>query len=303
MRKSLLILTPDPDYKTHSRWPAVVDAYRAALSDLPVDIFTQPWSAPLTRDYDLVCPLVVWGYHNAPDDFRKSLAYIKAKGHRLMNPTGILAWNIDKHYLRDLSQSGIRTVPTLFAASLTPRVIANARADFNQQKLVIKPVISAGSKNTFILDTDHIPPIHWGETGEAGGGSLMLQPFMPAIQSEGEWSLLFYSGQFSHAVLKTPKSGDFRSQPDYDANLRTLPVPPEALELAYEALDYAGGPDLLYARVDMVRNDSGQPCLMELELIEPDLYLTYDPDAPARLAHAFSHVLGLGCTGSGHHHN
>ncbi|MEM9965019.1 MAG: hypothetical protein AAGC58_06700, partial [Asticcacaulis sp.] len=201
---------------------------------------------------------------------------------------------------------------------LTPEVIENARADFNQPKLVIKPVISAGSKNTFILEEGpYIPSLFTGYSvsestafasvgdREAVGGAdtaLMLQPFMPAIQTEGEWSLLFYGGQFSHAVLKTPKSGDFRSQPDYDAHLRSLPVPPEALDLAHEALDYAGGRDLLYARVDMVRNAQGQPCLMELELIEPDLYLTYDPDAPARLAHAFSHALGLGCTGSGHHH-
>lgn len=298
MRKSLLILTPDPDYKTHSRWPAVVEACRAALSGLEVDIFTQPWSAPVTRAYDLICPLVVWGYHTAPDAFRKSLAYLKAKGHKLLNPPEIVAWNIDKHYLRDLSQSGIRTVPTLFADTLTADVIANARADFNQTKLVIKPVISAGSKNTFVLDTDAAIPAPFTVGG--ADTALMLQPFMPAIQSEGEWSLLFYGGQFSHAVLKTPKAGDFRSQPDYDAHLRSLPVPPEALELAHEALDYAGGHSLLYARVDMVRNAQGLPCLMELELIEPDLYLTYDPDAPARLAHAFSHALGLGCTG--HHH-
>ncbi|MFT4089262.1 MAG: hypothetical protein QM645_00925 [Asticcacaulis sp.] len=295
MRKSLLILTPDPSYKTHSRWTAVVDVYRDALSGLGVDIFTQPWSEPLMRDYDLVCPLVVWGYHNMPDEFRKALAYIKAKGHKLLNPAEIIAWNLDKHYLRDLAQSGIRTIPTAFADSLTPEVIAAARADFGVTDLVIKPTISAGSKDTFILRDEHIPPTE-------GDGPFMIQPFMPAIQTEGEWSLLFYGGNFSHAVLKTPKSGDFRSQPDYQAHLRSLPVPPEALELAHEALDYAGGRSLLYARVDMVRNAQGMPCLMELELIEPDLYLTYDADAPARLVHAFSHALGLGCTGAGHHH-
>src|SRR5690606_22142013 len=134
----------------------------------------------------------------------------------------------------------------------------------------------AGSKDTFVIDEDDALPA-------PTDGPIMLQPFMPAIQSEGEWSLLFYGGQFSHAVLKTPKSGDFRSQPDYNAHLRSLTVPPEALELAHEALDYAGGRDLLYARVDMVRNAQGAPCLMELELIEPDLYLTYDADAPVRL--------------------
>jgi hypothetical protein len=122
---------------------------------------------------------------------------------------------------------------------------------------------------------------------------------MPAIQSEGEWSLLFFGGQFSHAVLKTPKSGDFRSQPDYDAHLRALPPPAEALDLATAALDYVGRAQLLYARADMVRDEAGRFCLMELELIEPDLYLTYDPEAMMRFKDAVEHALEQGH--AGHH--
>lgn len=286
MRKSLLILTPAANYSTHGRWPHVVEAYRQALSGLEADIFTQPWTEPLTRTYDLVCPLVAWGYHNAPDDFRQSLARIKTSGQRLRNPAEILSWNIDKHYLRDLAQSGVRTVPTLYAKRLTPEALASARADFAVTDLVVKPVISAGSKHTLILSDSHIPEVYEAEN------DLMLQPFLPAIRSEGEWSLLFYGGDFSHAVLKTPQNGDFRSQPDYDAHLRSLPAPAEALELAHAALDYAGGRDLLYARVDMVRDEKGNLCLMELELIEPDLYLKYDSQAPERLSRAFAEALG-----------
>ena len=131
----------------------------------------------------------------------------------------------------------------------------------------------------------------------------MTQPFMPAIRSEGEWSLIFFVGQFSHAVLKRPKSGDFRSQPDYDAHLRALTPPPEALALAQSAIDFIGRDRLLYARVDMVRAEDGGFCLMELELIEPDLYLTYDLEASMRFKDAVEAAMqACGCSGTDHVH-
>jgi len=289
MSKSLLILTPNPAHPSHhGRWPAVLEAYRAAFAGF--DVHDQPWSEPLTRDYDLVLPLVAWGYHTAPDEFRRALAYIKAKGFRMLNPPEIVSWNVDKHYLRDLAEAGVPVIPTLFTDRLTPETLTQARADFGQTALVLKPVVSAGAKNTLIWEGDDVP-------ADAPPEAAMLQPFLASIQSEGEWSLIYLGGAFSHAVLKTPKPGDFRSQPDYDAHLRVQPAPAEAVELAEAALDYVGAP-LLYARVDMVRDAKGRFRLMELELIEPDLYLKYEAAAPARLSHAVEHVLGL----CGHHH-
>lgn len=284
MKKSLLILTPNPAHPSHhGRWPAVLEGYRAAFAGFEVE--AQPWSEHLTQPYDLVMPLVAWGYHNAPDDFRRALVHIKAKGYRMQNSAEIVIWNVDKAYLRDLAQGGIRIVPTLFADSLTPESLSRARADFGQDALVLKPRISAGAKKTLIWEGADVPD-------GAPETDAMIQPFMPAIQSEGEWSLIFFGGDFSHAVLKTPKPGDFRSQPDYDAHLRVQTPPVAAVELAYQALEYLGQ-TLLYARVDMVRNGAGDFCLMELELIEPDLYLKYEEAAPARLSHAVEHALGL----------
>ncbi|MDC7676127.1 ATP-grasp domain-containing protein [Asticcacaulis machinosus] len=289
MSKSLLILTPNPDHPSHhGRWPYVLEAFRAALYDLDLDVFDQPWSEPVSKPYDLICPLVAWGYHNAPDEFRRALAQFKAKGHRVLNPVEIVAWNIDKRYLRDLAQAGVRTIPTAFVDQLTPENMAAARADFGQEALVLKPVVSAGAKNTLIWEKTEVPE-------DAPQDEAMIQPLMRAIQTEGEWSLLFFGGEFSHAVLKTPKAGDFRSQPDYDAHLRVEIPPDEALQLAYDALEFVGRDQVLYARVDMVRDDQGRFCLMELELIEPDLYLKYDEDAPERLAKAFAAALHIGC--------
>jgi hypothetical protein len=303
MSKRLLILTPNPAHPSHhGRWPEVLKSLTEALSDLRLEIDSKPWSEPLTAPYDLVVPLVAWGYHNAPQAFKEALAAIKAKGFVMQNPVEIVSWNIDKHYLKDLSEAGVRIVPTVFVDRVTREALIQSRADLATDTLVAKPVISAGAKQTLRIGPDFsaLDNIGAHETKlSLPTGRAMLQPFMPMIKSEGEWSLLFFGGNLSHAVLKTPKEGDFRSQPDFEAHLQLLTPPLEAVELAYRALEYIGQ-TLLYARVDMVRDEKGQFCLMELELIEPDLYLGFDPKAPFRLAHAFEQSLGLGC--SGHRH-
>ncbi len=312
MSKRILILTPNPDHPSHhGRWPYVLDAYREALAGIDAEILDQPWSEPIAEDYDLILPLVAWGYHNAPDDFRAAMTALA--GQRVFNPPEIVSWNVDKRYLRDLAEAGVRIIPTLFTEGVTDDDVAHARADFGQRALVLKPAISAGAKNTLIWEGDLLPCAA-GEadhevveraiaTATPPVGPAMIQPFMPAIQSEGEWSLLYFVGQFSHAVLKTPKSGDFRSQPDYDAHLRVLTPPSEALTLAQSAIDFIGRDRLLYARVDMVRAEDGGFCLMELELIEPDLYLTYDPEAAMRFKDAVeAAMLVCGCSGTDHVH-
>lgn len=277
MIKTVLLLTPNPDHPSHhGRWPYVLEAYQAALSGIGAEIHDAPWSQLPEGKPDLILPLIAWGYHNAPVAFRAAMMSLKAAGHKVLNAPEILGWNVDKHYLRDLAEAGIRIVPTQFVPKLTAEAVAQARVDFGE-RLVIKPTISAGAKLTAVWDAADVVP-----GGEAlPDGPCLIQPFLPAIQSEGEWSLIFLGGEFSHAVLKTPKEGDFRSQPDYDAHLRLKTPPQEALELARAAIEYVGD-GLLYARVDMVRDTQGRFCLMELELIEPDLYLSYAPEAQMR---------------------
>ncbi|WP_245679084.1 ATP-grasp domain-containing protein [Asticcacaulis taihuensis] len=310
MSKRILILTPNPDHPSHhGRWPYVLDVYREALAGIDAEIFDQPWSEPIAEDYDLILPLVAWGYHNAPNSFIGAMTAMAAAERRVFNPPEIVSWNVDKRYLRDLAEAGVRIIPTLFTEGVTDEDVARARADFGQIALVLKPAISAGAKNTLIWEGDRLADVTEGaadvEDRKATPpiGPAMIQPFMPAIQSEGEWSLLYFVGQFSHAVLKTPKSGDFRSQPDYNAHLRVLTPPPEALQLAQSAIDFIGRDRLLYARVDMVRAADGGFSLMELELIEPDLYLTYDPEASMRFKDAVEAAMRVcGCGSSDHVH-
>lgn len=302
MSKRLLILTPNPDHPSHhGRWPYVLDAYREALAGIDAEVFDQPWSDPVTGAYDLIVPLVAWGYHNAPDDFKAAVGRIGDAGYRMFNPPEIVAWNVDKRYLKDLADAGVRIIPTLFVDAVSDDEVARARADFGQNALVIKPVVSAGAKNTLVWEGEHLSALSEGAEDVEGrkpsipDGVAMIQPFMPAIRDEGEWSLLYFAGQLSHAVLKTPKAGDFRSQPDYDAHLRLMEPPAGALALAEAAVDFIGRDRLLYARVDMVRHADGGFCLMELELIEPDLYLTYDLEASMRFKDAFEAAMHIGC--------
>ncbi len=298
MTKSLLILTPDPETASYEgRWPYVLDAYRDALAGIDVEIFDQAWSLPIDRAYDLIVPLVAWGYHTRIEAFRRTMDSLSARHVSMLNPPDIVAWNADKRYLKDLADAGVRIIPTVFVDRLSDEAIARARADFGHA-VVLKPVVSAGAKNTLVFRADHLADAPQDGKSAPPQDAAMIQPFMPAIQSEGEWSLLFFGGKFSHAVLKTPKSGDFRSQPDYDAHLRPLPPPPEALDLATAALDYVGRGQLLYARADMVRDEAGRFCLMELELIEPDLYLAYDPEAMMRFKDAVEHALDHGHAGA-----
>ena len=116
-------------------------------------------------------------------------------------------------------------------------------------------------------------------------GSAMLQPYLPAIETEGETSLLYFGGRLSHAVNKRPANGDFRIQVDFGGTYTAVPAPPGAVALAGQVLAAIDEP-LLYARIDMVRDRDGHWLLMEAELIEPDFYLGQDPAAGAGFAQA-----------------
>jgi hypothetical protein len=153
-----------------------------------------------------------------------------------------------------------------------------AAAQFGTDRLVAKPRVSASAFRT----------IRWSPGAPLDGAptdAAMIQPFLPEVLEGGEPSLLYFRGRFSHAVSKRPQPGDFRVQPEYDGILAPYEPWPDELAAAEAALAAAGEP-LLYARVDLVRDLRGRPVLMELEAVEPDLFLEYQPGAPDRFAEA-----------------
>jgi glutathione synthase/RimK-type ligase-like ATP-grasp enzyme len=268
------ILVPAPDYPEPWRWTydPEAEALRAAGADVSPIAWTEGGDL---SDFDLVLPLVVWGYHL---DYPRWLALLdraEREGWCMTNPPALLRWNGDKAYLTELAERGISTVPTLAVEACCDADLEEARRGFGADWLVIKPPISASAAGTHRLGpNDDVP-------ADSRGRPMIVQPLIEEIATTGEFSLMLFDGEFSHAVVKRPKSGDFRVQEYHGGVTLPCPVPPAgAVRLAQDALAAAPAP-AVYARVDIVPDDQGTLRIMELELIEPSLFLDHAPDGGA----------------------
>ena len=272
---------------TSADYPAIQpdDAHLAASLErlgLPptVCVWNDPaldWSA-----FDAVLIRTIWDYFKHHAAFLAWLQRLDALGVRTINDSALLRWNSDKRYLLDLARLGVAIIPTqLAAAHALPEVLAALAG----QQVVVKPRISGSAWHTLR-----------GVAGDAAFAEAvaqlpreydyLVQPFVPEVVSDGEWSLLYFAGEFSHAVIKRPAVGDYRVQGEYGG--RAEPAQPDAAILAaaaraLAALAALGHRDHAYLRVDGVRS-GGQFLVMELELIEPFLHLAAHPAAAERLA-------------------
>jgi glutathione synthase/RimK-type ligase-like ATP-grasp enzyme len=228
---------------------------RAALGDSaePV-IWSDPevdWSA-----YDVVLVRTIWDYFERHEEF---LAWLDRVDVPMWNPADTLRWNSEKSYLRELEAAGIRTIPTAWEGEVP------------WDDAIVKPLVAGGSLG-----------LRRAEKGEPIRPGFMAQPFIPDVVNAGELSLVFFEGEFSHAVRKTPAEGDIRVQPEHGGIITAATPTPAELEAAKRALA-AAGRDLLYARVDFV----GDGMLIELEAIEPRFFFEYGPpQAAGKLARA-----------------
>jgi hypothetical protein len=265
------ILTPDPGDEAHeTRWDQVLERNLAALAAAGVSVEARSWTeAEDLADFALVMPLLVWGYVRDHDRWLESVAHWEATGVRLQNPASALAWNSRKTYLGRLGQRGAPVVPALFFERLSEADLARAAELFGTDRLVAKPQVSHGAWQTIRWSPGQ--PLVGGPEGPA-----IVQPYLPQIETSGEVSLLYFGGRFSHAIRKVPQPGDFRVQPEH-RGIITPHLPAAEEHRAAERVLAAIDEELLYARVDLVRGADEAPALIEIELIEPDLYLGYDP--------------------------
>ena len=277
------ILTPDPaDAVKWGELPgALYEAMAAPLAGAGLEVRSEPWTlvqAESLAGYDLVLPLLVWGYHFDVARFRAAVGGWAEAGVRLRNPAPVLMWNCDKRYLDVLAADGAPTIPTRFVDRLDEDGLARAADAFGTAVLVVKPQVSGAAWKTLKLRP--------GEPLEgAPEGPAMIQPFLPAIAEEGELSLFYFDRRFSHAVRKRPRAGDFRVQEQFGGVNEACDPPAESIAAA-EAVLAATAEPLLYARIDLIRGFDGRFALIEIELIEPDLFLAYDRRAPDRFAAA-----------------
>jgi glutathione synthase/RimK-type ligase-like ATP-grasp enzyme len=263
----LCILTPDPLYEEDWRKEA---APLAVLFGKALDF--RPWNAAGDLScYALVLPLLAWGYQRDTAFWYKALEDWTVQPVCFANPVDLLRWNTDKLYLFDLDAKGVNIVPSQSTMHLNAEDLAAARASFGTDDLVIKPTISGGADGTYLLSgTSPIP-------ADVLNRPMLIQPKMTAIQTEGEYSLFLFDGVLSHTILKRPAAGDFRVQEQFGGRDVAVEAPAAARDLAARALSAIEHMPL-YARVDMVRDASGAFCLMELELIEPSLFLHHASD-------------------------
>jgi glutathione synthase/RimK-type ligase-like ATP-grasp enzyme len=280
MRGRVAILTPDKDSEGfRTRWPDVLERNSAPLREAGLEVEARDWAnASDLAGFDLVLPLLVWGYPFAPLQWADAVDRWEGEGVRLQNPASVLRWNADKIYLERLAERGAPVVPTRHYGRLSEARLEEAASAFGTERLVAKPRISSSAWQT----------IRWSPGAPLEGGpegAAMVQPYLPEIERTGEVSMIFFGGAFSHAISKRPQPGDFRVQPEYDGIISACRPDADEHGAAARILAAVDEP-LLYARVDLVRGLDGMPQLIELELIEPDLYLGYDEGAGERFAQA-----------------
>ncbi len=242
------------------------------------------WDAPGVdwTAFDAVVVRSVWDYHLRPLEFLRWVDRVEEAGARLLNPPGVLRWNHHKSYLRDLAARGVATVPTAWLDHGSRPQLGGVLAERGWAEAVVKPAVSASAHETWrtspaaaAADQDRLLALLLA-------GDVLVQPLVPEVQSPGEWSLVFFGGSFSHAMLKRPREGDFRVQEELGGRAEWTVPAPALVEQAAQALATAPAP-CLYARVDGVER-GGRLILMEMELIEPVLYFEADPAAASRFA-------------------
>ncbi|MBZ5721764.1 MAG: hypothetical protein LAO03_15405 [Acidobacteriia bacterium] len=243
---------------------------------------TFPWLSA-----DAVLIRSCWDYHRRTREFLDWVVSLENAGVRLWNAPDAIRWNTDKTYLRDLERKGVPVIPTLWPE--TSVRLRDKLHELGWQKAVVKPRISASAYLTRVTSTEDANEAQPLFEDLLRGPGVMVQQFIDRVLTQGEWSLMFFAGAYSHAVIKTPKAGDFRVQHDHGGGERNAEPPAYVIEAAARAVRAVESAPL-YARVDGVESD-GQLLLMELELIEPALFLRSSPHAAERFAESIAALL------------
>ena len=254
-----------------------------ALSAAGVEADLLAWDDPEAHwdRYDLTVVRSTWDYSARRDEF---LAWTRSVPN-LANPASVMAWNTDKHYLRELAQRDVRIIPTTFAD-------VGIEPIFPTGDFVVKPAVGAGSidaerygSHDHAAAAEHVRRLHREDR------DVIVQPYVASIDDEGELALVFIDGEFTHALRKGAMLNTHehdRSQLFRAEQMRLIDVSDELVTLAHAVIAAATDEPLLYTRVDLCRLDSGEHALMELEMVEPSLFLTHWPSAATTLGRAIA---------------
>jgi glutathione synthase/RimK-type ligase-like ATP-grasp enzyme len=255
---------------------AALEARGSRVRALPWDeIIPARWAGAL------VCVRSTWDYHLRAAEFRAWASSFRDSAARLCNPPETILWNLDKGYLDQLNGSGVPIPATVWLAPGAPIDLSELLARTGWRRAVLKPRVSASAHGTILVTPDSALAPEQQQRLSAGA---LLQEFIPEVQTLGEISLMFFGGAYSHAVCKEAAPGEFRVQPHLGGTARRVEATAELRAFAARVL--AEVPSAwVYARVDVVPAERG-PLLMEVELVEPELFFTLAPEAAHGLAEA-----------------
>lgn len=242
-----------------------------------IDVTREVWNDPnvIWANYDVVILKAPWDYHDQLPAFLEWLDTVEKNGSRVINPPNVVRWNSDKEYLLEIGKK----LPVINSLVLYPGDtidFESLKEHFRSQKLVFKPTISAGAKHTYLIDDSNYSNLSKTLQDLVNQHPMLVQEFAEEIQREGEWSFVFFNCKYSHHLLKKPGASDFRVQHYFGG---TIHKPQADVSLIAQTSEYVElfAPTCMYARVDGIVRD-GIFHLMELELIEPLLFLAYAHD-------------------------
>lgn len=254
-----------------------------ALTALGYPVEPEPWTEidPATSlGAEPVILRSTWDYHRMPTMFAVGLDAMADSGRMVLNPADVARGNIDKIYLQDLAAEGVAIPASRWVEQPDADALAAVLREEGWEQAVLKPRIAATAYGTFLISADSLPVQE--DLAPARASGALVQEFVPEIRSGGEISMVYAGGRFSHAVAKRAKDGDFRVQKDFGGVAEAITPAPALLAFGESVMAHVPA-SCLYARVDMVESARG-PLLMELELIEPELYFSIVPGSAERMA-------------------
>jgi glutathione synthase/RimK-type ligase-like ATP-grasp enzyme len=274
--------------------PNLTDDDRLAIPELEsrgISVVPAIWNDPAVEwgAYDAVILRSMWDYHLQPQAFLAWLDQLHQSGAVVWNSTKTVRWNVDKNYLHQLEQKGIPVIPSVWLPQREEANLSEIVSQQGWQYAVVKPIVSATAHETSLVSAAEATAHQSRFSDLLSRTGTIVQEFAPEIQQTGEWSLVFFDKKYSHSMLKQPKNGDFRVQSEWGGAELVAEAPDNLIAQAQKVVDTVED-RILYARVDGIDRD-GRLLLMELELIEPHLFLGFNPDAPARFASALAEIV------------
>lgn len=276
-------------FATYHELPRLTEDDRLVLEylhRLGVETRAVLWNSDQARweEFDSIILRSCWEYHLHPQAFSSWIEMLAGRGANLWNPPQVVRWNMDKAHLKGLSEAGVAVPEAVWVEKGALVDLESILEERGWQRAVVKPTVSMTAFQTWITTPARARSDQAGVEEILKRSGVMIQKFVDEVQTKGEWSFVFFRKTYSHAVLKRAKQGDFRVQNDFGGYLEEAAPAPALIEQAQRIIASVKD-SLLYARVDGIEVD-GTLVLMELELIDPVLFLSAAPHAPQSFADA-----------------